>query len=270
MYFSAVVCQPGHADLAPPVFLRLAGHPLRWRLLGELARSDRQVQELAALLCQPQNLVSYHLGQLRRGGLVTARRSSADGRDTYYSVDLVRCGQLLAATGEALHSALRLTPPAVPAAPSGRAAARVLFLCTGNSSRSQMAEALLRRLAGDAVRVSSAGSHPKAVHPDAVAAMAELGIDLTGARAKHLDEFVGQRFDYVITLCDRVREVCPDFPGQPEPVHWSIPDPAREREGYPAFQRTAAELAGRVRLLLHRIATPTRPGGTMSSPTGGA
>ncbi len=244
-------------DLAPPAFLRLAGHPLRWRLLGELARSDRQVQELTALLGQPQNLVSYHLGQLRRGCLVTGRRSAADGRDTYYSVDLARCGQLLAVTGGALHPALRLAAPVLPTPPAGRAAARVLFLCTGNSSRSQMAEALLRHLAGDTVEVSSAGSHPKAVHPSAVAVMAEHGIDLTDARAKHLDRFTGHRFDYVITLCDRVREVCPEFPGRPEPVHWSIPDPAREPNGYPAFQRTAAELAGRIRFLLHRIATRT-------------
>jgi ArsR family transcriptional regulator, arsenate/arsenite/antimonite-responsive transcriptional repressor / arsenate reductase (thioredoxin) len=156
--------------------------------------------------------------------------------------------------GGALHPALLLTPPAPPVARQGRTAVRVLFLCTGNSSRSQMAEALLRHLAGDAVTVCSAGSHPKAVHRHAVAVMAEHGIDLTGARAKHLDEFTGDRFDYVITLCDRVREVCPEFSGDPEPVHWSIPDPAGEPDGYPAFQRTAAELGGRILFLLHRIA----------------
>jgi protein-tyrosine-phosphatase len=240
------------ADLAPPVFLRLAGHPLRWRLLAELARSDRQVHELAALAGQPHNLVSYHLGQLRHGNLVAARRSAADGRDMYYSIDLVRCGQLLAATGGALHPALLLAAPAPPS--GGRAAASVLFLCTGNSSRSQMAEALLRHSAGRTVRVHSAGSHPKAVHPHAVAVLAEQGIDLAGARAKHVDEFAGRRFDYVITLCDRVREVCPEFPGHPEPVHWSLPDPAGEPDGYPAFERCAAELTGRIRFLLHRIA----------------
>jgi protein-tyrosine-phosphatase len=210
---------------------------------------------LTALLGQPQNLVSYHLGQLRRGCLVTARRSTADGRDTYYSVDLARCGQLLAATGGSLHPALLLAPPAPPAPPPRRPAVRVLFLCTGNSARSQMAEALLRHLAGDTVQVCSAGSQPRAVHPDAVAAVAEHGIDLTGARAKHLDEFIDRRFDYVITLCDRVREICPEFPGHPEPVHWSIPDPAREPDGYPAFQRVATELVDRIRFLTHRIAS---------------
>ena len=238
----------------PPVLLRLAGHPLRWRLLGELARGDRQVHELTALLGQSQNLVSYHLGKLRGGQLVTARRSTADGRDTYYSLDLERCGRLLADTGGSLHPALRLAPPAAPVPPSGM---RVLFLCTGNSARSQIAEALLRQLAGGAVTTFSAGSHPKDIHPYAVTAMAEHGVDPTAARSKPLDEFTGQRFDFVITLCDRVREVCPEFPGHPEPIHWSIPDPAQAADGYPAFQRTAAELAGRIRFLLHRIASPS-------------
>jgi protein-tyrosine-phosphatase len=111
-------------------------------------------------------------------------------------------------------------------------------------------------VAGDALQVCSAGSHPKPVHRYAVAVMAEHGIDLTGARAKHLDRFIGQRFDYVITLCDRVREVCPEFPGDPQPIHWSIPDPAQDPDGYPAFQRVAEELAGRIGFLLHHIALP--------------
>jgi protein-tyrosine-phosphatase/DNA-binding transcriptional ArsR family regulator len=251
MYSRPVAHQQEAGDEAPPLFLRLAGHPLRWRLLRELASSDRQVHELTALLRQPQNLVSYHLGQLRRGNVVTSRRSAADGRDTYYSIDLVRCAQVLARAGGALHPGLFLIPPAPPVA----TAVRVLFLCTGNSSRSQMAEALLRHQGGPTVQVSSAGSHPKAVHPYAVAAMAELGIDLTDARAKHLDEYTGQQFDFVITLCDRVREVCPKFPADPAPVHWSVPDPASEPDGYPAFQRVAAELAGRIRFLVHRIAS---------------
>ena len=79
---------------APPPFLQLAGHPLRWRLLGELARSDRRVHELTAMVGEPQNLVSYHLGKLRQGGLVSTRRSSADRRDAYYSAELGRiCGR---------------------------------------------------------------------------------------------------------------------------------------------------------------------------------
>jgi ArsR family transcriptional regulator, arsenate/arsenite/antimonite-responsive transcriptional repressor / arsenate reductase (thioredoxin) len=241
------------STLAPPEFLRLAGHPLRWHLLQDLARSDRTVRELTARAGQPQNLVSYHLAKLRKAQLVTTRRSTADGRDTYYSVDLGRTGELLADSGGGLHPGLRLTPPPLP-----RVTARVLFLCTGNSARSQMAEALARARSGGSVEAFSAGSHPKALHPDAVRAMREEhGIDLTGHRPKHLDELVDQRFDRVVTLCDRVREVCPDFPGDPEPTHWSIPDPSREAAGYPAFQQTAAELETRIGFLLAALSTPT-------------
>jgi protein-tyrosine-phosphatase/DNA-binding transcriptional ArsR family regulator len=246
------------AAVTPPEFLKLAGHPVRWQLLGELARSDRQVHELTALVGQPQNLVSYHLGKLRAGRLVATRRSSADRRDTYYTVDLTRCGDLLAATGAALHPGLHLVPSTHAVAPNRRGTGqRVLFLCTGNSARSQIAEALLQHLSGGTVMAFSAGSHPKRLHPDAVRVMAEQGIDLSGRHAKHLDEFTGQRFTAVITLCDRVREVCLEFPGHREPVHWSIPDPAGEPDGFPAFQRLAAELRTRIGFLLHRLASPS-------------
>jgi protein-tyrosine-phosphatase len=119
-----------------------------------------------------------------------------------------------------------------------------------------MAEALLRDRAASSVTVRSAGSHPKPVHPDAIRAMAEHGIDLSAARSKHLDRFASQRFDYVISLCDKVREVCPEFPGHPQVVHWSIADPAADPDGYPAFQRVAAELVERVEFLMYTIATP--------------
>lgn len=240
---------------APSLF-RLAGHPVRWRLLSELARSDRQVRELTKVVGKPQSLVSYHLGQLRAGRLVSMRRSSADGRDAYYSLDLARCRQLLAEAGGALHPALAFTPPSEPTV-GARRRTRVLFLCTGNSTRSQLAEAFVRELAGDAVEVVSAGSHPKPVHPNAVRVMQERGIDLTDSRSKHLGGFSRRKFDYVITLCDKVREVCPEFPGGPERIHWSIADPALEghsdEESYPAFQRTASEIENRVQFLLHVI-----------------
>jgi protein-tyrosine-phosphatase len=104
----------------------------------------------------------------------------------------------------------------------------VLFLCTGNSARSQMAEALAEQLSAGVGRATSAGSHPKPLHPNAVRVMRERGIDLAGRRSKHLSEFTGRRFDYVISLCDRVREICPEFPGTPQAIHWSVHDPARE------------------------------------------
>ena len=241
-------------DGSPPGFLRLAGHPLRWRLLNELVRSDRQVRELKAITGERQSLVSYHLGQLRAGGLVSMRRSSADRRDAYYRIDLARCAELLAATGAALHPGLRLVPP-----PAGRVQvrARVLFLCTGNSARSQMAEAFAEHLAADTITAASAGSHPKSLHPNAVRAMREYGIDIAGRQAKHVSTVAGQRFDYVISLCDRVREVCPEFPGHPEMIHWSIADPSRagvsDAETYPAFRAVAADLHARIGYLLRRL-----------------
>ena len=233
---------------APPRFLRLAGHPLRWRLLTELARSDRQVRELRDLLGQPQSLVSYHLGQLRAGGLVSARRSSADRRDTYYLVDLARCAELLTTTGRALHPGLGLVPAPAERVP---VRTRVLFLCTGNSARSQLAEALLGQLGGDAIEAASAGSHPRPLHPDAVLVMREYGIDISGRRVKHLDTFAGQRFGYVISLCEPGPRGLPEFPGHPQTIHWSIPDPSGD--GYPAFRRVAAELRTRIGFLLGLI-----------------
>jgi protein-tyrosine-phosphatase/DNA-binding transcriptional ArsR family regulator len=234
---------------SPPPFLRLAGHPLRWRLLSELAGSDRRVGELCELAGQPQSLVSYHLRRLRDGGVVSARRSLADGRDTYYVLELARCGELLGSAGASLHPGLA---PPVGSHPRGTARARVLFLCTGNSARSQMAEALAEQLSAGAVSAVSAGSHPKPLHPNAVRVMRKRGIDLAGHRSKNLSEFSGRRFDYVISLCDRVREVCPEFPGIPEAIHWSVPDPARE-QGLPPFERTAAELETRIGFLLDAI-----------------
>jgi protein-tyrosine-phosphatase/DNA-binding transcriptional ArsR family regulator len=246
------------AEQSPPPFLHLASDPLRWELLTELSYSDRRVGELCTLIGRRQSLVSYHLGRLRRAGLVSRRRSSADGRDSYYVLDLPRCREMIGASGQALHPGLKLSIP-----PVGRdrrllgAEPRVLFLCTGNSARSQMAEALVEELARESVEARSAGSHPKPLHPNAVRAMREHGIALQGRRSKHLSEFSGESFDYVVSLCDRVREVCPEFPGHPDTIHWSIPDPGREGadddESYPAFRRTAAELATRISFLLDLI-----------------
>jgi len=256
-----VIAATGQAAGSPPQFLRLAGHSLRWRLMSELARSDRRVGELCALAGRRQSLVSYHLRRLRDGGLVSTRRSAADGRDTYYVLDLARCGELLTSTGVSLHPGLGPTPRPRGGRARGVARARVLFMCTGNSARSQMAEALAEQLSGGAVTAASAGSHPKPLHPNAVRVMRARGIDLAGRRSKHLAEFAAQRFDYVISLCDRVREVCPEFPGGPELVHWSIPDPAREpgsdEETLPAFERTAAELCARIGFLIEAIEQTT-------------
>jgi protein-tyrosine-phosphatase len=245
----------------PPAFLGLVAHRLRWRLLRELAWSDRAVKELVELVGEPQNLVSYHLRLLREAGLVTARRSSADGRDTYYAIDLVACSDAHRSVGAALHPGLA-PPEPPPARNATRRRRRVLFLCTGNSARSQIAEALIEQMSNGSVDAESAGSQPKMLHPNAVRVMQRRGVDISANRTKHLDEFVGQRFDAVITLCDRVRQVCPPFPSAAERIHWSLPDPSlagsSNRATYPAFERTASELATRLEFRFSEFtSTPT-------------
>jgi protein-tyrosine-phosphatase len=257
MYRGVVNAPAVEPDASPTELLQLVGHPLRWQLLGELARSDRTVHELMDLVEQPQNLVSYHLGKLRSAHVVSGRRSSADRRDAYYAVDLTRLGALLSAAGGALHPGLRLVAP--PAPTGGAHPVRVLFLCTGNSARSQMAEALAQVRGAGLVEAHSAGSNPKPLHPNAVRVMREEhGIDLAGRSSKHLDVLADERFDWVVSLCDRVREVCPELPGGPETIHWSIPDPSAghgdDDASYPVFQEVAAELETRIGFLLAAIA----------------
>lgn len=248
----------------PPVFVRLSAHPLRWRLLVELAGSDYRVRELVSLLGEPQSLVSYHLRLLREGGLVAAARSSFDGRDSYHHLDLDRCAEGLANTGFALHPAL--APESFPHQPAGILPRSlrdgVLFVCTGNSARSPIAEALLRHRTSGTVEVVSAGIRPKAgLHPNAVRVLQEeFGLDITGQRPRHLDTINGRRFDYVVSLCDKAREALPVFPEHPRQIHWSVPDPAmagdRDKTGYPAFQRTAIDIDTRIRYLLPVLSAP--------------
>lgn len=127
----------------------------------------------------------------------------------------------------------------------------MLILCTGNSARSQMAEGLLRREGGERFEVYSAGTEPSRVNPLAIRAMQEIGIDIYGHRSKSLDEFAGQEFDYVITVCDRARDNCPLFPGRAERVHWSFEDPAAasgdEDARLSVFRRVRDEIRERLR-----------------------
>jgi len=129
---------------------------------------------------------------------------------------------------------------------------RVLILCTGNSARSQMAEGLLRHEAGDRFDVYSAGTDPSVVRPEAILAMREVGIDISGHRSKSVDEFTGQPFDYVITVCNKARESCPIFPGDTEHIAWDFDDPAAvegdDEVRMRAFRRVRDELLARFRL----------------------
>jgi protein-tyrosine-phosphatase len=248
----------------PPEILAALSDPLRWQLVGELGRSDRRVGELVQLLGKPQNLVSYHLAELRNAGIVTARRSSADGRDVYYRADLFRCRDLLREAGLSLHPGLSLVPAQGGGGAPRRARPRLLFLCTGNSARSQIAEALVEHRSAGTVEARSAGSHPKPLHPNAVRVMAERGVDIAGRRTKSLTRFTRSRFDRVITLCDKVREICPEFPGPAIAAHWSIADPATagdtDKATYTAFEHVADEIDGRVELLLADLQAPQLKG----------
>lgn len=139
-------------------------------------------------------------------------------------------------------------------------AERVLILCTGNSARSQMAEGLLRAMGGDRYRVESAGVRPGSVRAEAVEAMREIGIDISHHRSKSVDEFVGQPFDYVITVCDHANEHCPVFPASTQRLHWSLEDPAAV-EGTPqvrlaAFRRIRDEIQERLRSFVSRADSP--------------
>ena len=133
---------------------------------------------------------------------------------------------------------------------------KVLFVCTQNSCRSQMAEGLLRHDARDLFEVFSAGTKPSQVRPEAIAMMRELGIDISGHRSKSVEEFTGQHFDYVITVCDNAQESCPVFPALTTRIHWSIEDPATvegsEAQRFEAFRRIRDELRRRVRDFIQR------------------
>ncbi len=142
---------------------------------------------------------------------------------------------------------------------------RVLFVCTGNSARSQLAEALLGRIGGDGFEAHSAGTEPKGVNPYTVRVLAESGIDWSKARSKSVTEFVGQPWDYVITVCDRARQSCPVFPGEHDALHWGLEDPA-EVEGtdetkLAAFRATQMEIVNRIRPFVE-LARRARPRAT--------
>jgi arsenate reductase len=128
---------------------------------------------------------------------------------------------------------------------------RVLFVCTGNSARSQIGQALLEHIGGSDFAVESAGTEPKGVNPYAIRVLAEIGIDWSGATSKSLAPFRDAPFDYVITVCDRARQACPVFPGSTNSLHWGLEDPAEvegtDEQRLAAFRRTRQELTGRLR-----------------------
>jgi ArsR family transcriptional regulator, arsenate/arsenite/antimonite-responsive transcriptional repressor / arsenate reductase (thioredoxin) len=238
----------------PPGILTLLSHKIRWQILSALVQSDQRASELVELLNQPQNLISYHLQKLRHSGLVHIQRSRADGREVYYSLDLDRARQLYFSAGESLHPAISDKASQTDEFPNRKIQARVLFLCTHNSARSQMAEGILRERSSGRIKAFSAGTEPTSVHPLAIRALQELNINISDQRSKNLKDLLGQEFDYIITVCDRAREVCPVFPDDPVQIHWSFPDPTEvegtESQRLAAFREIALQLNTRIAYLL--------------------
>jgi ArsR family transcriptional regulator, arsenate/arsenite/antimonite-responsive transcriptional repressor / arsenate reductase (thioredoxin) len=264
------------AVASSPGVLGVLAHDLRWTIVGLLVPGDLRTSELVSRTGQAPSLVSYHLARLRDAGLVSARRSTADGRDSYHALDLDALGQAVALMAGQIHpslidSGVRGDVPGsrqemsgsrqeVTGLPRGAAdpparIAQVLFICSGNSARSPMAAGWLNHLGAGRVTARSAGVTPRPLHPLAVAAMAEHGVDIGSHQATLLDGFAEQLFTRVITLCDRARENCGELPDAPVAVHWSIPDPARAHPpDLDAFRATARELRTRVRYLLPMLA----------------
>lgn len=155
-----------------------------------------------------------------------------------------------------------MTPEAGAPAGAGDRRIRVLFVCTGNSARSQMAEAILLREAGDRFEAFSGGADPRPINPLTVRVLADVGIDIAGATSKPVSRFLGQPFDYVITLCDRARVSCPIFPGGGQTLHWGLDDPAEvtghEAERLAAFRRSLTEVSARIRAFVPLATLATR------------
>jgi protein-tyrosine-phosphatase/DNA-binding transcriptional ArsR family regulator len=234
---------------SPPV-LGVLAHDLRWTIVSLLVAGDLRTGELVARTGQAPSLVSYHLARLREAGLVSVRRSTADGRDSYHALDLDAIGGAVVGMASQIHPALLAEPGVRAAGPAGPPA-RVLFICSGNSARSPMAEGWLNHLGDGRVTARSAGISPGSLHPLAVAAMAGQGVDISGHRPTHFSEFADDSFTRVITLCDRARENCGELPREAAAVHWSIPNPAQAHPpDLDAFRVTTRELQTRIRYLL--------------------
>jgi ArsR family transcriptional regulator, arsenate/arsenite/antimonite-responsive transcriptional repressor / arsenate reductase (thioredoxin) len=269
------------AAASSPAVLGMLAHDLRWTIVSLLADGDLRTGELVTRTGQAPSLVSYHLGRLRDAGLVSVRRSTADGRDSYHVLDLGAVGQALGAMAAQLHPGLLaeardlVRAADMPDARAGRRLARAggrealggeapradtaLFICSGNSARSPMAAGWLNHLGGGKVTARSAGIAPAPLHPLAVAAMAEHGVDISGHQPTSLEDFAGHRFARVITLCDRAREACGEPPAGSAAVHWSIPNPAQAHPpDLDAFRATARELRTRIRHLLPVLSAGSR------------
>lgn len=243
-------------SVEPLKFVKLLAHDLRWQMIQYLAASDYRVHELTERVDQPMNLVSYHLKKLRDAGIVVTRRSDADGRDIYYTLDLGYVKTMFQQMGNAIHPALIPEAADCPEEPLTQDV-RILVLCAHNSSRSQIAVGLFRHMGGEHLTVFSAGSQPTGVHSDAIKVMADRGINIQDQTSNHIQEYLNQRFDYVITVCDYAREICPKFGDDTIHLHWGLPDPASiiaPQERVAAFNKTLDQLELRISYFLRMLA----------------
>jgi protein-tyrosine-phosphatase/DNA-binding transcriptional ArsR family regulator len=243
----------------PPTIIRLLAHELRWRIITLLAHSDYRVNELVQVIEQPMNLISYHLRQLREAEVVTVRRSSADRRDIYYSLDLANLHAQMNQALMRLHPAFETNPTlgddaliddaleealqtsnvyedegdALVAEDTKQDARpmRILFLSSEGQIRAQVAGAMMR-VESDATLDVHAASNTTTSTPSNVVAFFQtmVGLDISQQRVQHWDEYRYESFDYIITLCDQAREQCPLFPSEARFLHWGLPDPARAKD----------------------------------------
>lgn len=254
--------------------MKLLGNRVRWRLLQELARSDRRVQELATLLAQPHNLVSYHLGLLREGHVISERRGALDGRDVYYSLDLERLQLKIERSVATIHPALSAIAVAGSADKNRDAAARhpwsVLFVSLDEADWPGMAAALtnelsygtLRALSHGVVRAFAAAGERSTMRPRAVEALHELGVIVSSPEVKAIADYWAVPMDYIVTFSESGESSLRSIGGHPEVLHWSAPC-FDSKSGAPAddFREYALQLASRVRQLL-ALAGTGRPLGT--------
>ncbi len=236
----------------PQHLLALLAERGGWHLVGLLAWSDYRLADLQEQTGLSADILQEYLAVLREQGVLSERQSDARPDEMFYRLHLEAMRDAFAAVGAAIHPVVGGVED-VDAAGLAKRKPRVLFLCTANSARSQMAEGLMRHFSKGNVEVFSAGARPAQVHPLAIKTMADAGIDISQQYSKHVDDLADQQFDYVITVCDHQREACPVFPGDPDRIHWSLPDPAsaeQDDERERAFKSTANHLRNLIRHFL--------------------
>ncbi|MBK9712661.1 MAG: arsenate reductase ArsC [Kouleothrix sp.] len=226
------------------------------QLVAALVLNDVRLGDLALEAALPQAEVAALLEPLCAAGVLIDRPSDANAQDVYYHLDLDALRSVYQAAGAPVPTELDPVEEARVCSDERTKAPRVLFLCTRNSARSQLAEGITRLLSKGQVDVFSAGTQPGVLHPMAIDVLTSLNVDVSRQHSKHLEIFLGQSFDYVITVCDNAGETCPVFPGAKRTIHWSIPDPAGVEDAVErgrAFRQAAMELQNRIRYLLIAI-----------------